>query len=137
MYAGWPGWRRYSGDSVPHGRLTSLLKLAQYSTHGGETWYSCISMTTTNTFLYPLTHVVMEWVELELSSVSTLSWRDSRRRVWWTFFRLSNQLVFREQDLSKVLYVISFPFVLLPCQTHSFFVFRGSMFIAMKCWLTL
>ena len=54
------------------------------------------------------THAVMEWVELEPSSVFILSWRDSRQSVWWTSFRLSSMLASTEQDLSKMLYVIYF-----------------------------
>ena len=66
------------------------------------------------------THAVMEWVEVEPSSVSILSWRDSRQRVWWTSFRLSSLLASTEQDLFKMLYVIYF--------SLSFFVLDNSLF---------
>ncbi|CAI8037186.1 hypothetical protein GBAR_LOCUS20800 [Geodia barretti] len=66
-------------------------------------------------YLLP-THAVMEWVELEPSSVFILSWRDSRQRVWWTSFRLSSMLASTEQDLSKML---------------------SSMLMATRFWLTL
>ena len=56
--------------------------------------------------LSPLSpYPVMEWGGQGHSSVSILSWRDSRQRVWWTSSRLSSLLVSRELALSLMLYV--------------------------------
>ena len=49
---------------------------------------------------------VMEWVELGHSSVSILSWRDSRQRVWWTSSRQSSLPVSIDLACSEMLYVI-------------------------------
>ena len=50
---------------------------------------------------------VMEWGEQGHSSVSTLSWKDSRQRVWSTSSRLSKPLVSRDPALSLMLYICS------------------------------
>ena len=58
---------------------------------------------------------VMEWVEQGPSSVSTLSWSDSRQRVWSMCSRPSSQLVSRELASSEMQYVyfsITFLFTL-------------------------
>ena len=68
-------------------------------------------------FLHP---PVMEWVEQGPSSVSILSWSDSRQRVWSMCSRPSSQLVSRELASSEMQYVcfsithISFHSVFLP-----------------------
>ena len=49
---------------------------------------------------------VMEWVELGHSSVSILSWSDSRQRVWWISSRQSGLPVSRDLACSEMLYVI-------------------------------
>ena len=49
---------------------------------------------------------VMEWGGQGHSSVSTLSWRDSRQRVWSTSSRLSRPLVSRDPALSLMLYAL-------------------------------
>ena len=54
---------------------------------------------------------VMEWVEQEHSSVSTLSWSDSRQRVWPMCSRPSSQLVSRELASSEMQYVVSSVFL--------------------------
>ena len=49
---------------------------------------------------------VMEWGGQGHSYVSTLSWRDSRQRVWSTSSRLSRPLVSRDPALSLMLYAL-------------------------------
>ena len=49
---------------------------------------------------------VMEWGGQGHSSVSTLSWRDSRQRVWSTSSRLSRPLVSRDPASSLMLYAL-------------------------------
>ena len=56
---------------------------------------------------------VIEWGGQGHSSVSILSWRDSRQRVWLNSSRLSNLLVSRELILSLMLYVSIYIFICL------------------------
>ena len=64
-------------------------------------------------FLLSFPLAVMEWGGQGRSSVSILSWRDSRQRVWWTSSRLSSLLASRELALSLMLYVPLLLFSLL------------------------
>ena len=66
---------------------------------------------------------VMEWGGQGHSSVSILSWRDSRQRAWLTSSRLSSLLVSRELALSLMLYVPLHIFICLYiyiCSSPSF-----------------
>ena len=63
----------------------------------------CLSVSLSPLSLSP-SHPVMEWAGLGPSSASTLSWRDSRQRVWSTSSRLSSLLAYRELDSSLMLY---------------------------------
>ena len=75
----------------------------------------CTNVTTVTKTIFSHSHTplsspyfpsVMEWGGQAHSSVSTLSWRDSRQRVWSTSSRLSRPLVSRDPALSLMLYAL-------------------------------
>ena len=101
-----------------------------------------------STHLYP----VMEWGGQGHSSVSILSWRDSRQRVWLTSSRLSSLLVSRELALSLMLYVplhiviLCFSFIASPLSFSSSLLYTHFPFMCfprlttssvMKWWLLM